>query len=314
MSAPQLRMIGSDEPEPAQGWDRVIAAWRVGHSIHTTRAYTLDLEALRAELGAQDVASAMAMLCAGGPGEAALILSEWMASQEDGGAAPASIRRRVSSVRSLLKLGRAFGVIEWSEVVLRLPPVGLKQDRWTPSPEEVREALLALAQDESWSGRRNYALVRLLADLGLRVGSVIGCDLADLDLAARTVTVHLKGRGERIKTKTLPDPTADALEAWVAARGVQDGPLFLGANSGERMWPYKAYCAVKSAGLRHPHALRRYAITQAIVWANENGMSVLDVMEFSDHTNPLMLKVYYDAVTDTCGTFARAVAEKTGGK
>jgi integrase/recombinase XerC len=75
-------------------------------------------------------------------------------------------------------------------------------------------------------GKRDLGLIRLMHDLGLRRGEVVKLDLADGDLAAKTVAIVGKRKSERV-TVTLNTPAAAALAGWIAARGDWPGPLFV---------------------------------------------------------------------------------------
>ena len=59
-------------------------------------------------------------------------------------------------------------------------------------------------------GIRDRAILRLLHDLALRRGEVVGLDAKDLDLEAGTVAVLGKGRTGKVNL-SLPEPTREAL-------------------------------------------------------------------------------------------------------
>ena len=61
---------------------------------------------------------------------------------------------------------------------------------------------------------RDLALIRLLHDLGLRRAEAVALDLESIDLAGGTVEVVGKGKTDATRL-TLPDPTRDALAAWL---------------------------------------------------------------------------------------------------
>ena len=68
---------------------------------------------------------------------------------------------------------------------------------------------------------------------------------------------------------TLPQPTKDALEAWLTARGTEAGPLFVNfdrAKKGGRLTGAAVYYIVSRLGLKaglvvRPHGIRHLAIT-----------------------------------------------------
>ena len=67
-------------------------------------------------------------------------------------------------------------------------------------------AVLAACDRESAGGRRDYAILLVMARLALRGGEVAGLDLGDVDWRAAEVTV--RGKGNR--TDVLPLPLTSA--------------------------------------------------------------------------------------------------------
>lgn len=78
------------------------------------------------------------------------------------------------------------------------------------------EKLLSVAADAraTVTGRRNYAILLLLAQLGLRRGEVAGLGLDDIDWRAGELTVV--GKGERTERLPLPSGPGDAIVAWLS--------------------------------------------------------------------------------------------------
>ena len=65
-------------------------------------------------------------------------------------------------------------------------------------------------------------------DLGLRRGEVVGLDVDDVDRAGRRLWVLGKGRAQK-EARTLPVPTMEAIDSWLAVRGAvhDDEPALL---------------------------------------------------------------------------------------
>jgi integrase/recombinase XerC len=228
----------------------------------------------------------------------------------DRGLAPATVNRRLAALRSLVKLARTVGLVPWQ---LELPNVRRLAYRDTTGPgvDVVRRMLEALA-----GMPRDYAILRLLYDLGLRRGEVVGLDFEHLDLEAGTVSVMGKGQAERAKL-SLPRQTREALAGWVAVRGTGEGPLFLNrdrARKGSRLTGTSLYRIVKELGKRvgvrvHPHALRHTAITRACQAAQASGLPLEEVLDFSRHKDVKTLMVYRDRARDVQGRIAAMVAD-----
>jgi site-specific recombinase XerD len=105
------------------------------------------------------------------------------------------------TIRKTVKILRGFGT--WTEregygnpfADLAIPSVP-KSVIETLTPEEVGK-IAAKLNPNTAQGSRNYAMVLLMLDSGLRIGEVITARLADLDLKERRVKVLGKGRKER---------------------------------------------------------------------------------------------------------------------
>ena len=80
------------------------------------------------------------------------------------------------------------------------------------SPQTVA-ALLASCDDATLAGRRDRAILALLARLGLRAGEVAGLELGDLDWAAGEISV--RGKGSRRERLPLPADVGEALVVYL---------------------------------------------------------------------------------------------------
>jgi len=76
------------------------------------------------------------------------------------------------------------------------------------SREQV-ESLLESCERNTVGGRRDYAILLLLARLGLRAGEVVAMTLDDLDWNAGVVTV--RGKGQRQELLPVPHEVGEAL-------------------------------------------------------------------------------------------------------
>lgn len=80
------------------------------------------------------------------------------------------------------------------------------------TPSEVRR-LLRGSNQRTVTGRRDYAILLLLARLGLRAGEVVSLTLEDLDWQAGEITV--RGKGARYDRLPLPPDVGKALAAYL---------------------------------------------------------------------------------------------------
>jgi len=294
---------------PAAG--RLVEAFLAGRSARTLAAYSADLRDFAAFVGAASPAKAAEALLGRGHGGANETALAYRAHLVDRGLAAATVNRRLAAVRSLVRLARTLGMVPWT---LEVPSVKAAAYRDTAGPgtAAVRRILDALEAENGPKAARDLALVRLLFDLGLRRGEVVSLDREDLDLDRGVVHVLGKGRTAR-EPVSLPAPTREALVAWLAHRGDQDGPLFVSLDrraAGNRLTGTSLYRIVRAAGRRagaevRPHGLRHAAITAAL---DLTGGDVRKVQRFSRHRDLRVLNVYDDNRADLGGEVAALVA------
>jgi integrase len=196
-------------------------------------------------------------------------------------AAPATSRVYLSMIRALAHdLGRENQV------------EGVRVPRHEPGPPETLTDtdyanLLRVPDRRTLAGKRDYALLRVLGDCGLRSAELRGLRARDLRRPranARHYRLFVRGKGGREREVPVPEAVQHALEAWVKvhplARGIgllDEQPLFvrLGRHGHEEPVALSAVgvhrlvrrsCAAAGVPerLAHPHALRAYWATQCL--------------------------------------------------
>lgn len=290
---------------------RLAEAFLAGRSAQTLRAYRQDLEGFRDFVGAADLDAAAAALVGRPHGEANALALAYRADLIGRGLAAATINRRLAALRSLVKLARTLGLVAWT-----LEVENLEAEKYRDTRGPGRDGFLLLLDEldrrVDAKAARDRALVRLLYDLALRRGEVVRLDLEDVDLERGTVAVLGKGRTGKVLL-TLPEPTKDALAAWLRHRGEEPGALFVTfdrGHRGARLTSTGLYLVVRELGLRtgrvvRPHGLRHAAITTALDATNGN---IRAVQRFSRHRDLRILNVYDDNRADLAGDVARLVA------
>jgi integrase/recombinase XerC len=293
----------------------LLAAFFSGRSSNTNAAYRADFEEFRCFIGAATVEVAAACVLGGTHGAANGLALSWRTHMLELGRAPATINRRLSALRALVALGRTLGLIAWNIDIRNLRSEAYRD---TTGPKRVGVvALLAAAsvQVDMRKAARDAAAIRLLHDTALRRGEVCLLDLTDVDLEAGRVMVLGKGKREKVPI-TLPTATRAALAAWIALRGPQAGPVFIGLDRATDKSTYRRLTGTglwfivrsigHSAGVKTwPHALRHTGITTALDLAKGD---LRAVQRFSRHSDVRVLRVYDDNRTDLGGKIAAMVA------
>lgn len=228
-------------------------------SPHTLRAYGGDLGSLQGFLQERGGTLRDASLTD---------LRAWLGRQGSGRRrpAPATMARRVAATRSFYQWMWRTGRVDADPAArLRAP----RAPRRAPRFLEVDEAAQVVEHptQEGWFALRNRALLELLYGAGLRVGEAAAVRLADVDLEGGVVRVHGKGGKERVVP--FGPPAADALRAWLDARGSDHATLFLNKH-GRPLSTRSMWRIVRDAGASngvhatHPHALRHSCATHML--------------------------------------------------
>lgn len=230
-----------------------------GAAAHTLRSYKNDLDQFRRFLAARNVRSVEQV--------DAKLLRQYLASLYTRGLARASIARKLAAIRSWLAfLTRRGRLAKNPAREVGAPRLPKKLASFLPVDEV--HALLDRPGAQSVEGRRDRAILELLYATGARVAELCGLDLADLDRSQGTIQVWGKGGKERVIP--VGDPALRSLDAYLALRGKQDGPLFQN-HRGARLTVRSVHRIVKAgaraAGLTRrvtPHTLRHTFATHML--------------------------------------------------
>jgi site-specific recombinase XerD len=110
--------------------------------------------------------------------------------------------------------------------VLAIPPKRHDKALVTYLTEPELTALLAAPDRSTWTGRRDYALILLAAQTGLRISELTGLTIRDTHLGTGP-HVCCTGKGRKQRITPLTTSTVAVLRTWLAERGGQPHqPLF----------------------------------------------------------------------------------------
>lgn len=205
----------------------------------------------------------------------------------------------ISALRSFLQYGRYRGDIT-ADLHACVPTVAnwsMSAIPRTISPSQV-QSLLGRCDRGSATGRRDYAILLLLARLGLRASEVVDLKLEDLDWDEGAVTI--RGPAQRCDRLPLPADVGAALVEYLrdgrpvcAARNV-----FIRSRAPRRalLGPSAVSCvvcrALRRAGIDSPvkgaHLLRHSLATQML----GAGASLGEIAEILRHRNPQTTTIY----------------------
>jgi integrase/recombinase XerD len=126
---------------------------------------------------------------------------------------------------------------------------------------EEQEALLSAPNLKAPTGLRNYAMLTLFLNLGLRVAEAVNLKVNDIDWSNGQLVVR-QGKGKKDRVLWLTDEDIKTLKSWLAIRPVDSVYLFCPLKGGYMNDRYirdfvKRYSFKK--GIKkdvHPHTLR----------------------------------------------------------
>ena len=110
--------------------------------------------------------------------------------------------------------------------VLAIPAKRADKPIVTFLTEDELDALLGAPDRNTWTGRRDHALILLAAQTGLRAAELIGLSCDDIHLGTGA-HVNCLGKGRKHRITPLIAVTVATLKAWLAERaGRPSDPLF----------------------------------------------------------------------------------------
>jgi integrase len=294
--------------------EELVQTWLQGRSKATVRMYKKDLElfldwAADHRRGVRSLESFLRKES----GPANHDVTRWRNWMVEQGYASATVNRRLSSIRSICALADQVGLITWR---ITVRDVKHKPYRDTRGPgaeavgkmiklarQRVSETTEAGHRVQRANARRDYAMLMLIASLGLRRIEIARLDLEDFDTKNGMIRVTQKGETEKT-ILYLPGKVAESITIWLEERGFAPGPLFFPVGTkrreDKRIHVDSISRIVKNLGLEldikvTPHGIRHTSITEAMrSLQGHEGMSDTDLRHFSRHASLATAMIYND--------------------
>jgi integrase/recombinase XerC len=178
------------------------------------------------------------------------------------GRRPAAINRRLEALRRLCRWARGTGALT-SDVAQGVRPVRTVRDRQPVGLADIKVHAILRAAGASSHGlaARNYAMVQLMLQAGLRVGEVAALRITDITMNDRSGTVRIRhGKGLKAREAPLNATARRALKQHLERRQAsgKDAPLFI--SSRETAMPVRTIQAVITSLARRAR-LKRAAVS-----------------------------------------------------
>ncbi len=176
-----------------------------------------------------------------------------------------------------------------------------KQDKVLPKylTAEQSKELLSTSQTQGDFPERDYCMVVLFLNCGMRLAELVGMNLEDIDLEQRQVRLFGKGHKERMVY--LNDACIEALQLYLNKRNTMEGlnpkekAVFLTRRRKERISNRRVEQlvtgAMKAAGLKgfSTHKLRHTAATLMYQTGN---VDILTLKQLLGHSNVGTTQIY----------------------
>ena len=205
----------------------------------------------------------------------------------------------IAGLRSFLRYARYRGEIR-VDLAAAVPSVA----NWAmPSiprgiaPDQVRQ-LLSRVDRSTAVGRRDYAILLLLARLGLRASEVVSLELGDIDWQAGHLSV--RGKGGRRHQLPLPKDVGEAIVAYLKGGRPRSGcrRVFLTSRA-----PLRGLAGPSSLDAVVSHALVHTGVDAPTRGAHQfrhglasemlrRGASLSEIGELLGHRSPETTKIY----------------------
>lgn len=228
------------------------------------------------------------------------MVQDWLVDGHSQGLAPATLARRLSSLKSLFAFSLRQKLCSDNPASgIRAPKLGKRLPKILP--QHQTQALLATTNrtfDE-----RELALLALLYGCGLRVSEAVGVNTYDLSLNFRSKVgeVRVLGKGNKERLIPLPEVAVELVEGWLQVRGnllPKDDALFLN-RFGQRLSVRSVQRMLKSRAMETgadmsitPHKLRHSFATDML----SGGANLRTIQQFLGHAS-LASTEHYTHVT-----------------
>jgi len=220
-----------------------------------------------------------------------LALNKFKNDMTSKGLAPATVRRRLVTLKRIINIAYDFEYINHDSLRLVKLPAPVPKNKPEPLTfENVRDMMLSEKRN-SISHNKSRAILRLLAENGLRRNEIATLRKIDFDPVNQTLNIMGKGSHGRRTLIHISRKAAEAILDYMkfAKYESDDEPLF--HTSGRYIYDRIRTMGRKAGFYARPHLLRHAAITAV---ANEYNGDLLKILEFSRQKTVKTLYQYID--------------------
>jgi integrase/recombinase XerC len=224
------------------------------------------------------------------------LIRQWVISLMDQGMTVVSVKRKISTLRSLYKYLLREGLMKKNPTDLVMMPKSGKKLPQFVQESEMNRLLDTSVFPEDFTGLRDKAVLSLFYGTGMRLSELMGIRMTDLHLRERIVKVL----GKRNKERLIPYPSeiSNDISRYLEARndlfGDSNNYLFV-TDKGEQVYEKLLYRIVRkylslvtTMEKRSPHILRHSYATHLL----NRGADLNAIKELLGHASLAATQVY----------------------
>lgn len=223
-------------------------------------------------------------------------INRFLDSLNKAGRRPATIARKISSLKRFFQYLRDNGIIKENPAAPLSAPKIVRYHPHYLSPSEI-ESILNAIDTSTDSGKRDRAIMELLYGSGLRISELISLKIGDIEFEAGFIRVI--GKGDKERLVPLGEYARQAVEDYLEARhkhkaSAKSNILFIN-KIGDAFSRVSLWKLVRAAALRGgitkrvtPHTFRHSFATHML----EGGADLRIVQEMLGHADISTTQIY----------------------
>lgn len=225
------------------------------------------------------------------------VIRQWMVHLMDTGQEPASVNRRLSSVRSFYRFLLKRGFVERDPARMVQGPKKKKALPYFLRENEIDRLLDGMYFSDDYEGVRDHLILAVFYHTGVRVSELVGLNEADVYLSERTIKVL----GKRNKQRVIPfgEELAQMILPYQAKRqeylAGKDEKAFFLDRRGNRIRTSQVQAMVReklslvtNIKKKSPHVLRHTFATSML----NHGADLESVKELLGHESLSTTEIY----------------------
>jgi len=237
-------------------------------------------------------------------------VAAWRDELRDRGLASATIRRKMTVLRSLYSYLQTYGYVGANPAhgkFVKAPSAPRDGKTVGLSPADCRR-LIEAPDIDTPAGVRDQAILGVLAYSACRVGELVTLKVKDFRTSGEHRVLSVFGKGGKERTVPLHVEAVERLVHWIEVAGIADdrlGPLFRPAASPRGLGRdgfQRSHLTTRSVQNLVKRYARQAALDEAVsvhslrvtalTTARERGADIIDLQDFAGHADPRTTLTY----------------------